>query len=45
MIPRFRPTLGWRELVAALSPPADDVARFERAFAAEMGQRHAVAFP
>ena len=46
MIPRFRPALGWEELAAALSfPSAADIARFERAFAAEMGQKHAVAFP
>lgn len=46
MIPRFRPALGWRELVAALSPPGpDDIERFECAFADEMEQKHAVAFP
>lgn len=46
MIPRFRPNLGWRELLAALTPPrSEDVERFERAFADEMQQRHAVAFP
>jgi len=46
MIPRLKPQLDWRELAAALRPPrSDDVARFERAFAREMGQRHAVAFP
>ncbi len=46
MIPRFKPDLGWRELHAALRPPAaGDVERFERAFAREMGQRHAIAFP
>jgi len=42
---RLRPALGWRELAAALRPPrAGDVARFEAAFAREMGARHAVAF-
>ncbi len=46
MIPRLKPCLGWRELVAALSPPRrDDVERFEQAFASEMGQKYAVAFP
>ena len=46
MIPRLRPALGWRELAAALRPPqADDVARFEAAFARKMGARHALAFP
>jgi len=46
MIPRFRPALGWEEITAALRPPlATDVGKFEAAFAAEMGQRHAIAFP
>lgn len=46
MIPRFRPVLGWDELKAAFSfPGADDVSSFERAFADEMGQHHAIAFP
>ena len=46
MIPRLKPTWGPLEVLAALRPPrADDVARFEAAFAREMGQRHAVAFP
>lgn len=46
MIPRFRPSLDWREIAAALTPPRrDDVERFERSFADLMGQKHAVAFP
>lgn len=46
MIPRLRPDLGWSELRAAFSlPRPDDLARFETAFAREMGQREAVAFP
>ncbi len=46
MIPRFVPPIGPAELVAALTPSAqDDVARFEAAFANIMGQKHAVAFP
>lgn len=46
MIPRFKPFLNWRELAAAFSlPRRDDVARFEDAFAAKMGQKHAIAFP
>ncbi len=46
MIPRLKPDLGWRELRAALRMPgAGDVERFEQAFAREMGQRHAIAFP
>ena len=46
MIPRFRPAIGWRELAAAFGPGgSDDVTGFERAFAEEMGQRQAVAFP
>ena len=45
MIPRIHPLLGWAEVGAALHwPGADDVARYERAFAASMGQRHAIAF-
>jgi perosamine synthetase len=46
MIPRFRPDFGWEEVLAVLVPGGRyDVARFERVFAAEMGQRHAIAFP
>lgn len=46
MIPRLKPWLGWQELFAALSPTgADDVERFETAFAETAGQRHAVAVP
>jgi perosamine synthetase len=46
MIPRFRPDLGWAEVLAAMVlGSGDDVARYERVFAAEMGQRHAIAFP
>jgi perosamine synthetase len=45
VIPRIHPLLGWAEVGAALHwPGADDVARYERAFAASMGQRHAIAF-
>lgn len=46
MIPRFAPALGLRELVAAVRPGSRaDVEAFEHAFAARMGQRHAIAFP
>jgi perosamine synthetase len=46
MIPRLKPTIGARELVAAFHPPRrDDVERFERSFAELMGQKHALAFP
>lgn len=46
MIPRFKPALGLREIMAALRPPRpDDVERFEGAFARKMGQKHAIAFP
>lgn len=46
MIPRLKPALSWREVFAALTPPRSaDVERFEAAFAQEMGQRHAIAFP
>lgn len=46
MIPRFRPPLGWREFAAALDHRGpDDIAAFERAFAAAVGQSEAIAFP
>jgi len=46
MIPRLKPIIGARELVAAFHPPRrDDVARFEQSFAELMGQKHALAFP
>ena len=46
MIPRLKPTIGIKELVAALHPARrDDVERFEIAFAALMGQKYALAFP
>jgi dTDP-4-amino-4,6-dideoxygalactose transaminase len=46
MIPRFKPTLGFSELLAALRPPRkDDVERFEQSFAKLMGQKYALAFP
>jgi len=46
MIPRFKPTIGARELVAAFHlPRRNDVERFERSFAELMGQKHALAFP
>lgn len=46
MIPRLKPTLGFREFVAALRPSrGDDVERFEHKFASLMGQRYAMAFP
>ena len=46
MIPRLKPLIGARELVAAFHPPRrDDVKRFERSFAELMGQKHALAFP
>lgn len=46
MIPRFRPALGLNEL-AAIVPgrSSGDIKAFETAFAAHMGQQHAVAFP
>ena len=45
MIPRLKPTIGVRELVAAFHPPRrDDVGRFERSFANKMGQKYALAF-
>lgn len=46
MIPRFKPALGAREILAALRGSDNlDVARFETSFAKEVGQLHAVAFP
>lgn len=45
MIPRLKPRLGARELLAAVSPWRGGVEEFEAAFAAQMGQRYAVAFP
>lgn len=46
MIPRFKPYFSWKELKAAFSiPKKDNVERFEKAFAEEMGQRYAIAFP
>ena len=44
MIPRIRPELGWAEVAAAVHwSSADDVMRYEQAFAMSMGQRHAIA--
>lgn len=46
MIPRFRPALGLNELTALLpGRAAGDIRAFETAFAAQMGQQHAVSFP
>jgi perosamine synthetase len=46
MISRLKSKLGLRELLAAAVPSrSDDVAKFEAAFAQELGARHAVAFP
>jgi len=46
MIPRLKPTIGVRELVAAFQlPRRDDVERFEQSFAELMGQKYALAFP
>ncbi len=45
MIPRFKPTLGWREMLALLLPHSGRaIERFEDAFARTMGQKHAIAF-
>lgn len=46
MIPKLKPCLGLAELLASLRlPQKDDVSRFETAFAREMRQKHAIAFP
>jgi len=45
MIPRFKPAIGARELVAAFHQPhRDDLARFEQSFAKKMEQKYALAF-
>jgi dTDP-4-amino-4,6-dideoxygalactose transaminase len=45
MIPRFKPKIGWPEWKELIGPSrADAVESFEAAFAAIMGQRHAIAF-
>jgi len=46
VIPRLKPAIGLKELLAALRPPRkDDVERFEQSFAKLMDQKHALAFP
>jgi dTDP-4-amino-4,6-dideoxygalactose transaminase len=46
LIPRFKPDIGFRELIAAFSVPhKDDVERFEQAFAELMEQKYALGFP
>ncbi len=45
MIARLRPTIGSRELFAAVKRRPNSVAEFERAFALSLGQRYALAFP
>lgn len=46
MIPRFKPTLGIKELGALLTPANEsDIVRFENAFASLMSQKHAISFP
>ena len=46
MIPRFKPTLGIKELTAAFHLPSeDDIESFERVFAGLMYQKYALAFP
>ena len=46
MIPRFKPPLGYQELLAALQRQRqDDVPIFESAFAQMMGHRYGIAFP
>ena len=46
MIPRFKPTLGTKELTAAFKLPSkDDIESFERVFAGLMHQKYALAFP
>jgi dTDP-4-amino-4,6-dideoxygalactose transaminase len=46
MIPRLKPMLGWREIIAALRfPRRNDVSRYEHSFATQMGLRYGIAFP
>lgn len=46
MIPRLKPALGLKEIVAACRrPQKDDIERFEKDFASLMGQKYALAFP
>jgi dTDP-4-amino-4,6-dideoxygalactose transaminase len=45
MIPRFKPWLGWPELLALFRRNSNAVERFERAFADKFGAVDAVAFP
>jgi hypothetical protein len=45
MIPRFKPWLGWPELVALFKPNKGAVERFEKAFAKKFEAVDAVAFP
>ena len=45
MIPRLKPHLGKEELLAALRPQPNAVARFEQEFAGTFEARYALAFP
>ena len=45
MIPRFKPWLGWSELLALFRPNKGAVERFEKAFAKKFQAVDAVAFP
>jgi perosamine synthetase len=45
MIPRFKPWLGWAELIALFKPNRGAVERFEKAFAKKFNAVDAVAFP
>lgn len=46
MIPRLKPTLGIKELIAAFQPPRkDNIESFEGVFAELMNQKYALAFP
>jgi perosamine synthetase len=45
MIPRFKPFIGFEEMVALFRPAKDAVHKFEIAFAEEFSTRFAIAFP
>ena len=45
MVPRFKPSLGWREIIASLRLNFGAVEKFEKAFAEKFQAVDAVAFP
>ena len=45
MVPRFKPTIGFKELLTVLLPSRSSVDQFEKKFASKFGAAEAVAFP